>query len=62
MREAMVNGRLVVAGPVSPEKAFCPSCREEVKKRKRQRMDGQLTYFYRHQRGVGEECPKRFNP
>jgi hypothetical protein len=24
MRDAMVNGRLVVAGPVSPERAFCP--------------------------------------
>ena len=62
MREAMVNGRLVVAGPVSPEKALCPACGGAVKKRKRRRMDGQATYFYRHQREVGEECPRRFNP
>ncbi len=32
MREALINGRLVVAGPGSPEKAICPSCGEEVKK------------------------------
>ena len=59
MREVMVNGRLVVAGPVSPEKAFCPSCRGVVNKRKRKRMDGWLTYFYRHERGVGIKCPQR---
>ena len=62
MREAMVNGRLVVAGPTSPETAICPSCDGAVKKRKRRRTDGRVTYFYRHQSGVGEECPRRFNP
>ena len=62
MREAMVNGRLVVAGPSSPEKALCPSCGGAVKKRKRQRMDRQ-TYFYRHQSGVGVgRCPRRSYP
>ena len=63
MREAMANGWLVVAGPVSPEKALCPSCGGAVKKRKRLRMDGQLTYFYRHERGVGVgRCPRRSYP
>ena len=62
MREAMVNGRLVVAGPVSPEKAICPSCSGVVTKRKRKTMDGPLTYFYRHQRGVGIRCPQRSYP
>ena len=62
MREAMVNGRLVVAGPVSPEEAFCPACGGAVKKRNRRRMDGRLTYFYRHQRWMRQECPRRFNP
>ena len=62
MREAMVNGRLVRAGPDSPEKATCPSCGGVVKKRKRRRMDGQVTYFYRHRTGVGEECPRRYRP
>ena len=62
MREAMVNGRLVVAGPRSPQEAVCPSCGEVVKKRKRKRMDGQATYFYRHDRGVGWRCPRSFNP
>ena len=43
MQEPLVNGWLVVAGQVSPEEAFCPSCGGAVKKRKRQRMDGRLT-------------------
>ena len=62
MREAMVNGRLVVAGPDSPEKASCPSCSGVITKRKRKTMDGRLTYFYRHQRGEGERCPQRSSP
>ena len=62
MAEAMVNGQLVLAGPDSPEKAFCPSCGGAVNKRKRRRMDGRLTYFYRHKRGVGEECQRGFHP
>jgi len=43
MREAMGNGRLVAAGPTSPENAFCPCCCGVVSKRKRRRMDGQVT-------------------
>ena len=56
MREAMVNGRLVLAGPDSPEEALCQACGGAVKKRKRRRMDGHATYFYRHERGVGDGC------
>ena len=62
MREARASGRLVVAGPDSVEEAECPSCGGEVKKRKRRRMDGQVTYFYRHKRGVGEDCQLRYRP
>ena len=62
MREAMVNGRLVLAGPDSPEEAFCPSCGGAVKKRKRRKMDGQMTYFYRHKAGVEKKCPLRYQP
>ena len=62
MREAMVNGRVMVAGPDSPEKAFCPSCGEAVKKRKRKRTDGRVTYLYRHRRGVGWQCPRSSYP
>ena len=62
MREAIAHGRLVAAGPTSPENAFCPYCRGVVSKRKRRRMDGHVTYFYRHKRGVGEECPRRAYP
>ena len=35
MREALVDGRLVLAGVDSPEEAVCPSCGGTVKKRKR---------------------------
>jgi len=62
MREAMVKGQLVLAGPDSPEEAVCPSCGGAVKKRKRRRMDGQVTYFYRHKAGIGEKCPRRYRP
>jgi hypothetical protein len=62
MRDAMVNGQLVVAGPLSPQDALCPDCCGAVSKRKRRRMDGQVSYFCRHKRGVGEECPRRAYP
>ena len=62
MREARANGRLVLAGPNSAVEAECPFCGGEVKKRKRRRMDGQVTYFYRHKRGVGEDCQLRYRP
>ena len=62
MRDAIVNGRLVVAGPGSPEKAMCPSCGGAVSRRKRRKMDGEVVYFYRHNRGVGEACARLVYP
>jgi hypothetical protein len=62
MREAKVEGRLVQAGPDSPGTALCPACGGVVRKRKRRRMDGGTTYFYRHDSGEGEGCPLRSAP
>ena len=62
MQKARVDGRLVLAGPDSPEVALCPSCGEEVEKRKRTRQNGQVTFFWRHKVGVGDGCPLRYQP
>ena len=62
MREALVDGRLVLAGVDSSEEAVCPSCGGTVKKRRRRKMSGQVTYFYRHARWVGGGCPQRYRP
>lgn len=62
MREAMLNGQIIEAGPHSPDIAKCPTCGGEVRKRKRQTGKGQYTYFYRHVRGVGSDCPLRYRP
>jgi hypothetical protein len=62
MQEAKVNGHIVLAGPDSPQEAFCPSCGECVKKRKRRRGDGSLIYFYRHKIGAGDGCARRSTP
>jgi uncharacterized protein with PIN domain len=62
MRKARVNGKLVAADPEAPQKAVCPDCGGEVHKRSRKKMRGGVTYFYRHKRGVGKECPKRYRP
>jgi hypothetical protein len=62
MNEAEVNGKLVVAGPDAPDEAVCPDCRAEVQKRRVRRMDGGVTYFYRHNRGQGKHCPRRYQP
>jgi hypothetical protein len=62
VREVIVKGQLVPAGPGTPEKAICPACGGAVRKRKRCAMGGQVTYFYRHERGTGEECPLRYHP
>ena len=62
MREATVNGRLVLAGPDAPEEAACPCCGEMVRKRRRRRTDGWVTYFYRHATGAGDGCPLRYRP
>ena len=62
MQKATVNGQTVSAGPDSPEIATCPACGGIVKKRKRRKMGGGITYFYRHKTGVGAKCPLRYNP
>jgi hypothetical protein len=61
MRKALADGKLVAAAPDSPEVAVCPSCGGVVTKRERQKLDGQTTYFYRHKRGVGQGCPRRYH-
>ena len=62
MKEAVVNGKLVVAEPNAPDTAVCPDCGTEVQKRHVKRMDGGITYFYRHKRGEGKGCPRRYRP
>jgi hypothetical protein len=62
MQEARVNGRVVVAGPDAPDAGACPECRGDVQKRRVTRMDGGVTYFYRHKRGQGKDCPRRYRP
>ncbi|MCP4540930.1 MAG: hypothetical protein GY832_27660 [Chloroflexi bacterium] len=58
-----MNGSLVQAGPDSPEKAQCPTCGAAVVKRRRRRMDGNVSWFYRHVQGQGEQdCPRRYSP
>jgi len=60
VREAMVDGRMIVAGPDAPEVARCPACGSEVRKRKRRTMDKTTSWFYRHPNGAGKGCPKRY--
>jgi hypothetical protein len=62
MREAKMGNRLVVAGPDAPEVATCPDCGGEVHKRKRRTMDKSTTWYYRHKRGQGKGCPRRYRP
>jgi hypothetical protein len=62
MLKARVNGRLVQAGPDSPETALCPACGVQVCKRRRKTGDGEYTYFYRHKIGAGDGCPLRYQP
>jgi hypothetical protein len=62
MKEAEVNGKLVVAGPKAPDAGVCPDCGGKVQKRRVRRMDGRVTYFYRHRRGQGKGCPRRYRP
>jgi hypothetical protein len=62
MREAMVDGRLVPAGPDAPEVGRCPECGHEVHIRKRRTMDKTVTWFYRHAPGASRDCRKRYHP
>jgi hypothetical protein len=61
MQNAKVDDQLIQAGPDSPERARCPACGSTVTKRNRHRMDGSISYFYRHVRGEGEDCPLRYS-
>jgi hypothetical protein len=60
MREAKWKGRLVEAGPDSPEVAKCPACGGEVHKRRRKVGRRKYTYFYRHCAGADDGCPLRY--
>jgi hypothetical protein len=62
MKKALVDGKLVEASPEAPEMATCPGCGGEVRKRKRRRSDGDVTWFWRHKTGVGDGCEMRYNP
>jgi hypothetical protein len=62
VHKARLNGHLVEAGPNSPEVALCPSCGEEVHKRRRKVGQSEYTYFYRHRVGVGDGCSLRYRP
>jgi hypothetical protein len=62
MQDARVDDQLVQAGPDSPGRAQCPACGATVTKRKRRRMDGSVSWFYRHVRGEGVGCPQRYTP
>jgi len=62
MKDAEVEGNLVVAGEESAEEGVCPACGEEVHKRRRTRMDGSVSYYYRHVDGRAKECPRRYRP
>jgi hypothetical protein len=62
MKEVDVNGELVIAGPGGPDKAICPDCGTEVKKRHVTRIDGTVTHFYRRMLGQGKGCSRRYRP
>jgi uncharacterized C2H2 Zn-finger protein len=62
MHQAKLGRRLITAGPDSPETAQCPACGAVVRRRKRRVHNGQATYFYRHEPGNGEGCPRRVAP
>mgnify|MGYP000066163760 FL=1 len=62
MKHVTLDDQLITAGPDSPAQARCPECGAPVVKRKRARMDGAVTYFYRHEQGQGEDCLLRYTP
>ena len=62
MRDAKINGRMVTAGPDSPEVGQCPECGHQVQKRSRRRMDKTISWFYRHTRGADRDCRRKYHP
>ncbi|MGD2145444.1 MAG: hypothetical protein PVH41_01980 [Anaerolineae bacterium] len=62
MQEANVEGKLVAASPDAPATGTYPYCGAQVQKRHVTRMDGTVTCFYRHKRGQGKDCPRRYRP
>ena len=54
MQEANVKGKLVLASADAPDAGTCPECGVEMQKRHVTRMDGSVTYFYRHKRRQGK--------
>jgi hypothetical protein len=62
MIQAEIDGRLVKAGPDSPDVATCPACGGEVHRRRRRGRNGKVTYFYRHKTGIGDGCSLRYRP
>ncbi|MCP4538322.1 MAG: hypothetical protein GY832_14390 [Chloroflexi bacterium] len=62
MQTATHNNEPVTAAPDAPTTATCPDCGDAVTLRKRKRMDGTTTHFYRHKQGQGNGCPRRHRP
>jgi hypothetical protein len=55
----------ITAGPNAPTTATCPDCGGAVTLRKRHRMDGKTTWFYRHvttSTATDDDCPRRYRP
>ena len=57
MREAKLNGKVIIAETNAPDIAVCPDYGTDVVKGRRTCMDGVVTYFCRHKRGQGEDSP-----
>ncbi len=55
------NDTPVEAGPHAPEIATCPDCGGIVDLRGRRtgKNPDDKTWFYRHRRGQGKQCPRR---
>jgi hypothetical protein len=62
MRFAMVDGQMVEAAPGAPSEALCPCCLGNLTLRKRRRMSGELSYFWRHRAYENPDCPARDLP
>ena len=65
MKDALnEDDRLVEAGPDAPKVATCPACGGVVDLRSRRtgRNPERETWFYRHRRGEGPNCPRRSRP